>query len=232
MSLSITPYCPRNYIIRDSYKTKSGFCSQSRCVRKTGLLKGKSSVRTKRLLKKANNLSNYALMMSKKRGLTINSKCRKNQTLRRGYSRRSYNRKIGTHVMSSIIAPGCISKRGKIISYTRKHNSNNSNNSNKIILDPKDHYLSEYGYFDVVNKTKEERHSALHKLISHFITINGYIATYNYVIKALNARYVLNKYSNPKTANIFKTDQRIISKEYKMKMYKLHKNTLKHKHSM
>ena len=41
------------------------------------------------------------------------------------------------------------------------------------------------------------------------------MATYNYVIKALNARYIVNKNTNPKTASIFKADQRIISSEYK-----------------
>ena len=41
------------------------------------------------------------------------------------------------------------------------------------------------------------------------------MATYNYVIKALNARYIVNRNTNPKVARIFKTDQRTISSEYK-----------------
>ena len=45
--------------------------------------------------------------------------------------------------------------------------------------------------------------------------IKGEMATYNYVIKALNARYILNRNTNPKVARIFKADQRAISSEYK-----------------
>ena len=41
------------------------------------------------------------------------------------------------------------------------------------------------------------------------------MATYNYVIRALNARYILNKNTSPKTAKIFKLDQKYISKIYK-----------------
>ena len=45
--------------------------------------------------------------------------------------------------------------------------------------------------------------------------IKGEMATYNYVIRALNARYILNRNTNRKTASIFKKDQRMISKMYK-----------------
>ena len=62
--------------------------------------------------------------------------------------------------------------------------------------------------------TKEQRHEALHKLIKHFIPIKGEMAAYNYVIRALNARYILNRNTNRKTAKIFKQDQREFSKEY------------------
>jgi hypothetical protein len=84
----------------------------------------------------------------------------------------------------------------------------------RIILDPEDHYLSEFGYYDVSSKTVEERIAALHKLINHFLPIKGKMGTYNYIIHALNARYILNRNTNRKTASIFKNDQRIISKEY------------------
>ena len=84
----------------------------------------------------------------------------------------------------------------------------------RIILDPEDHYLSEFGYYDVASKTVEERIAALHKLINHFLPIKGKMGTYNYIIHALNARYILNRNTNRKTASIFKNDQRIISKEY------------------
>ena len=148
--------------------------------------------------------------MSKKRGLHIDRRCSKGQVLRKGYTRKSYNRKLGTksHYRHALVAPRCITKRGKS---TRIHGEP----STKIYIDEDDHYLSEYGYHDVEMKSYEERHQALHKLIHHFIPIKGEMATYNYVIKALNARYILNKNTNPKVARIFKLDQRDISSEYK-----------------
>ncbi len=100
--------------------------------------------------------------------------------------------------------PACIKTRGKSGSKQRV-----------IVLDPEDHYLSEFGYYDVEKKTAEQRQKALKKLINHFLPIKGEMATYNYVIRALNARYILNRNTNRKIASIFKQDQRMISKMYK-----------------
>jgi hypothetical protein len=208
MPKSIKPSCPSGYILRNSFKTKTGKCSQSQCVRKTGLLKGKSSERAEKYFEEAKENSMKALKMSKKQGLKIRSRCKKTQILRKGYTRGSYNRKVGTHYRHALVAPGCIKKRGKS---TRIHGEP----STKIFLDPDDHYLSEYGYHDVETKSKEERHQSLHKLIAHFIPIKGEMASYNYVIKALNARYIVNRNTNPKVARIFKADQRAISSKYK-----------------
>ena len=227
MPISRKPSCPSGYILRDSYKTISGKCTPSRCIRKAGLLPGKSSEKANKSIERAKMRSNVALRMSKRRGLSINTKCSNNQTLRHGYRRMSYNRRTGKHYRHALVAPGCIKKRGK-----SKINIDNSINSNddtrvdtrvteekkpsaRIILDEDDHFLSEYGYHEVQSKTTQERYSALHKLINHFIPIKGEMATYNYVIKALNARYILSRNSNPKVANIFKSDQRFISSEYK-----------------
>ena len=122
----------------------------------------------------------------------------------------SYNRKKGahTHYRHALVAPGCIIKRGKS---KRIHGEP----STRIYIDEDDHFLSEYGYHDVETKSKEERQQSLHKLISHFLPIKGEMSTYNYVIKALNARYIVNKNTNPKIARIFKSDQKAISAEYK-----------------
>jgi hypothetical protein len=203
MAVSKKPSCPSGYILRESYKTKSGKRVSARCIRKTGLMRGKSSEKTVRLLKKASQRASHALRLSRKLGLPIPYHCPKGTTLRRGYTRRSYNRKLGTHVKHALMHPACIKTRGKSGSKERV-----------IVLDPDDHYLSEFGYYDVENKTKEQRHEALHKLIKHFIPIKGEMAAYNYVIRALNARYILNRNTNRKTAKIFKQDQREFSKEY------------------
>ena len=224
MPISRKPSCPSGYILRDSYKTISGKCTPSRCIRKTGLLPGKSSEKTEKSIEKAKMRSNVALRMSKRRGLSINTKCNNNQTLRHGYRRMSYNRRTGKHYRHALVAPGCIKKRGKSkinINYNidynivDTHDTEEKKSSARIILDEDDHFLSEYGYHEVQSKNTRERYSALHKLINHFIPIKGEMATYNYVIKALNARYILSRNTNPKVAKIFKSDQRFISSEYK-----------------
>jgi hypothetical protein len=203
------PSCPGGQVLRESYHSKSGKLVRARCIRKTGLMRGKSSEKTVRLLKNASMRAQYALRMSKKAGLPIPSKCSKGMILRRGYTRRSYNRKNRTHVRHALVSPGCIKTRGK-----------SGEKQRVIVLDPEDHYLSEFGYHDVETKTVPERHASLHKLINHFIKKKGEMATYNYVIRALNARYVLSRNTNPKVARIFKQDQRVISKEYKQKKMK------------
>jgi hypothetical protein len=210
MPSSLKPSCPSNYILRDSYKTASGKCTPSRCVRKTGLLKGKSKERAERSFKESREMTKKAIRMSKKRGLHIDTKCSKGQVLRRGYTRKSFNRKLGkqSHYRHAVVAPACITKRGKS---TRIHGEP----STKIYIDENDHFLSEFGYYDVEMKSKEERHQALHKLIHHFLPMKGEMATYNYVIRALNARYIVNKNTNPKVSRIFKADQKAISAEYK-----------------
>lgn len=202
--LSRKPLCPSGYVIRESYQAKSGKRVSARCVRKTGLMRGKSTVRQDKLRMKASMRASKALKLSKKAGMHTPKSCPRGMTLRAGYTRKGYTRKSGVRVSHALVAPECIETQGKSGRKTRA-----------IVLDPEDHYLSEYGYFDVENKSMEERHKSLHKLIDHFLPIKGKMATYNYVIRALNARYILNRNTNPKTARIFKQDQRAISKLYK-----------------
>ena len=52
-------------------------------------------------------------------------------------------------------------------------------------------------------------------LIKHYGKTNGQRVAMNYVIKALNARYILNRNTNPKVANMMKADRNMISKMLK-----------------
>lgn len=203
MAITKKPSCPKDHILRESYKVQSGKRVSARCIRKPGLIHGKSTDKTVSLLKKASQRASHAMKLVKKLGLPIKYHCPKGTTLRKGYTRRSYNRKTGTHVKHGLVYPGCIKTRGKLGSKEKV-----------IVLDPDDHYLSKFGYYNVEDKTTEQRHSSLHKLIKHFIPIKGEMASYNYVIRALNARYILNRNTNRKIAKIFKADQRAFSKEY------------------
>lgn len=212
MYVSKKPSCPKGMTLRESYKRRgTNKRVSSRCIRKTGLMRGKSSVRTERILKNASMRAITAKNKSMKRNMHVSKRCPSGKILRSGYSRKSYTRKSGSLVRGSLVAPKCITDRGK-----------SGKGSRLIVLDTKeDHFLSEYGYHDVETTSKEKRHEALHKLIKHFIPIKGEMATYNYVIRALNARYILNRNTNPKAAKIFKADQRVISAIYK-KIKKLH----------
>ena len=115
MLLSRKPSCPGGYVLRESYLSKSGKCVATRCVRKTGIMRGKSSEKTARLLKKADERALHALHLSKKAELNVPMNCPKGMTMRRGYTRRSYNRRTGIHVRHGLTRPGCIKTRGKQI---------------------------------------------------------------------------------------------------------------------
>jgi hypothetical protein len=219
MVVSIKPSCPPKYTLRNAYHTKSGKLVHARCVKKTGIVSsGTSKAYTLKEIRKSRKNALNALSFSKKHNIPYRERCKEGETLRSGYRRTSYNRKTGKytgkHYKHAIVAPGCIKKRGstKIPTRTEKQKSKRST---IIILNNDDHFLSEYGYFEVETKTKEERLDSLTKLINHFKPIKGEAATYNYIIKALNARYILNRNSNPKVAKIFKSDQKTISKVYK-----------------
>lgn len=196
-SISRKPSCPGGMILRESYIAKSGKRVSSRCVRKTGLMRGKSSDRMSRMLARANMRATAASMRAAVAGIHVPKRCPKGMTLRAGYTRKSYTRKKDT-----LVAPKCIPTRGL-----------SGKKSKVILLD--DHFLSEYGYHDIGKLTKEQRTEAINKLLAHFIPTKGEIASYNYVIRALNARYILNRNTNPKVAQIFKTDQKMVSKMYK-----------------
>jgi hypothetical protein len=99
-------------------------------------------------------------------------------------------------------------------SITKKTQSKNKS-KRLIVIDPDDHYLSEFGYENVVQMSSANRKKCLMQLIKHFIPIKGQNATYNYVIRALVARHNLLHNTNPKVAKIFKKDQEMISAMYK-----------------
>jgi hypothetical protein len=196
-SISRKPSCPGGMTLRESYIAKSGKRVSARCVRKTGLMRGKSSERMYRMLARASMRAAAASMRAAAAGIHVPKRCPKGMTLRAGYTRKSYTRKTG-----ALVTPKCIPTRGL-----------SGKKSKVILLD--DHFLSEYGYHDVGKITKEQRLEAINKLLAHFIPTKGEMAAYNYVIRALNARYILNRNTNPKIAKIFKTDQKMVSKIYK-----------------
>ena len=210
--------CPPEYILRNAYHSKKGKLVHARCVHKTGIVSpGSSNKKTIKMINMYKKKSMKALSLSKKLGLSVRERCAEGETLRSGYIRKSYDRRldkyVGHHYKGALVAPGCIKKRGSNKIPTRTE-IQKSKRKSLIILNNDDHYLSQYGYFEVENKTKEQRLDSLTKLIKHFLPIKGEMATYTYLIRALNARAILNKNTNPKVSKIFKNDQRMISKMY------------------
>jgi hypothetical protein len=205
MAVSRKPSCPSGHVLRESYRSKSGKVVSARCIRKTGIFRGKASNKAAMRRSKALESAKMAVHMSRKAGMHVPTRCPPGMTLRAGYVRRSYSRKSGSHVHRALTAPSCITQRGK------------SGRKIKIFgIDPKkDHFLSEFGYHDIVNKTQEERHAALHKLIAHLEEKHGQMAAWNYAIRALNYRALINRNTNPNVSRIMKSDQRAISKLYK-----------------
>ena len=94
------------------------------------------------------------------------------------------------------------------------------------MLDIDDQYISKFGYYDVANKTIDDRHSSLHKVINYFLPIKGMHNTYKYVISALHARYILQRNTDNKIARIFKIDHKYISNEYNENKKKIYNKSL------
>lgn len=188
-------------ILRTSYTTKSGKYVPAKYITKTGILSGKSTVRTKQLIASAKKRSQYASSLTRKESRV---RCPKGMILRTAYIRKGYTRNSGSKVKRSLTAANCIKDVGK-----------KGKGQQIIVLDPNDHYLSEFGYENVVQMSSANRKKCLMRLIKHFIPIKGQMPTYNYVIRALVARHNLNRNTNPKVAKIFKKDQEMISAMYK-----------------
>ena len=211
MAVSRKPSCPSGHVLRESYHSKSGKVVRARCIRKTGIFRGKASEKAAQRKSQAAARATMAARMSARAGLPTPSRCPSGMTLRAGYTRRSYTRKSGSRVHSALAHPACIPRRGK------------SGRKTKIYaIDPKtDHYLSQFGYVDITHKDQATRHAALHKLIAHLEAEHGKMAAWNYVIKALNYRALVNRNTNPGVSRLMKADQRAISRLYKLEKKKM-----------
>ena len=172
---------------------------------------------------------------------TIN--CAKHLITRKAHTRKAYNRKSGKHINQTFVRKSCVKRHKKniipITSITRRYTNNHnkqktpkhskqhvSHAHTKIMLDIDDKYISKFGYYDVANKTIEERHSSLHKVINYFLPIKGMHNTYKYVISALHARYILQRNTDNKIARIFKIDHKYISNEYNENKKKIYNKSL------
>lgn len=143
-----------------------------------------------------------------KKAIKSSGPCKKGKILREGYVRTSYHKKCTTcpskktRVNATVVPPKCIKDRGS------------KGKSEKMIVLLM-HNLRKCGYTNVESLSKAKREKYLKKCISRY----GHV----YIIKELNARYVLNKRTNPKSAKIFKEDQKWVSGLYAKKQTSMKK---------
>lgn len=148
--------------------------------------------------------------------------CKKGQIMRQGYVRkiqriRSPSPKHGKniHIHQTIVPAVCIKDKGKgsrtsHVSLRRPKTSSMSLRRPKLIGPIKKGTLTEFGYFDVAHKNKNERQSAL----SNAVKYHGWLK----VFRKLNAVYILNKNTNPQISNIFLKDRNWVKKEHNKKI--------------
>ena len=173
-------------------------------ISRARFLKGPSATRTRKALASAKSRTMKARATMRSKHMTPRKTCPPGMKMRVATMRKAYTKRTGAKVHGAIVPPACIPKRGRKGKPSRV----------RIILG-EEHILSEHGYVDVVNMTKEARMAALKKMAEHYIPIKGETATWTFIIRALNARYVLNRNTNPQAAAIMKSDQKTISSMYR-----------------
>lgn len=200
--------CPPGFILRDKYKTKTGKVIPASCIKKTGIFPGKAEVVNKKLRNVIKKEESKALKLSKQKcseeGCRVPTSCPPHKILRAPYIRKSYTKKDGKKVKSTVVPPSCIKDLGAP-----------GHGKKLITLNPADHLLSHHGYEDVKDLSLSARHNALKKTIKDVAKKHGEKNGYLYVIRALIARANLTKRTIPETSVLFKKDQEWVSELYK-----------------
>lgn len=155
--------------------------------------------KTKRL---SRSQSDKKIMMQKARMHKRISKemgrphCSAGQVVREGYVRKSYSKKYGSRIKSTRVAPSCIQARG----LSKKRGS-----KGKQLFVLRSGTLGKFGYHNVENMSREQRHRALHKALVGMSPLSVY--------RKLNAIYLVNRNTNPKIAKTFKIDSEWVKKQ-------------------
>jgi len=84
-----------------------------------------------------------------------------------------------------------------------------------IKINPKVHDLSNHGYHHVVDIPTKKRHEILLKTLAFLQHKDGEKEGFRKIIEQLNAVAVLERYSDPASAKIFREDRDWVSELYK-----------------
>jgi len=176
--------CRKGFILRNAYTRhlkKKNIRVKSGCIKSQSQFGIKRSTLDKAIIRKKNKT--YRLIR-KKFGTP---KCKNDEVVREGYTRRNYKHKNGEIVRSTIVPPGCI----KAVGLSKKRGVKGQ----QLFVLQKG-LLTKYGYH--FNKSETERHSAINKALKHIKPLSVY--------RKINALYVLNKNKSHTQAIIYKND--------------------------
>lgn len=201
------PRCPPGYVLRKAYTTKNGTYVPARCIIERGVLPKPTNDEVKRNMNMMDKIEKEIKHVCNENECP--KSCPKGQILKNGYKRNAYTKEDGTYVEATIVPPTCIEDIGK------------PGKGPKLIQFSKnDHILSNHGYIEIKDKTVDERHRILIKVIKALTRDYGHRAALGYVIKALNARSIVERTGSPESSKAMKEDQVWVSgllKEWKEK---------------
>lgn len=122
----------------------------------------------------------------------MSKSCPPGKIRRAGYTRKAYRRSDGTRVAEARVPASCIKDLGKP-------------GKGKRLFTLKKGGLSKYGYS--LSEIQDVRHSALIKAMEDGVSTG-------YLWKRLNAIEILNRNTNPKTAEKIKSDMEWLRSKY------------------
>ena len=132
--------------------------------------------------------------ISRRKGGANTNVCPRGEIEKIAHTRKAYTKNNGTKVKKTTVSAVCIKDLGK------------PGKGPNVIELKNEHELSEAGYHDVKNLSKNKRRKALEKVIKKHGAV--------YVIRSLIGRANLNIRTDPKAHKIFKEDQEWVSKKY------------------
>ena len=165
--------CPKNYIMRSKYKTKTGKVVEEKCIKAQSNSDEKTSIKVKQYLNEREKIYKKA---SKKFPEESKEKCKKGYIKREGYKVEKKSNDENNKEYQ--VAPKCI-----------KSQVNRSTKGEKEIVILEKDVLKKFGYSDLKNKTFLERKKALKKALLKIKPLSVY--------RRIIALSTLNKNKNP-----------------------------------
>jgi hypothetical protein len=189
--------CRRGEIYRVPYTRKRGSKTikvKGNCIKATSQTGMKRSVQDKLYFQKKARSQERAKRKTKSKSKTCpDGQIERVAFERAGYTRKPYTRADGTRVRAAMVRPSvtgsvCIEKRGQ------------PGEKGKQLFHLEPGLLEKYGYTNVKQKTKTQRHRSLNRALAGGIKPLP-------LFRRINALFLLNKNQDPDLAEKFKQDR-------------------------